>query len=104
MDKVSLKSILLENGYPVNSELDDTVHRLLNLDGESKDMLIAWLKYHIQPKFEYINGITSTQLQERVGMKAPALILAFDMLTRFPESADIFSKLINKNVIYKPQK
>lgn len=103
MDNDSLKSILIKEGYPNNSELDKTINRLLNLEGESKDMLIAWLSYHIQPDFEPINGISSALLRVRVGMKAPAIILAFDMLVRFPDSVVVFNKLINRNVIYKSQ-
>ena len=104
MDTNKIREALVNDTYPQTLELEMTVKRLSQLKGEAKDMLFAWINYGIEPIFSNFEGINSDDLREKVGMKTAAIILAFDMLTKHPETASFYERLIHKHLQYKPQR
>ena len=102
MVKDNIIQALLKEGYSQDSGFDETVDRLFSLEGEPHDMLAAWIRFDIEPKFN-CEGIDSTLLRSKKKKKNAAIILAFDMLKRFPESSLMFNKLMKQRTIYKPQ-
>lgn len=104
MDINKIREALVKEAYPQTAEFEKTIDRLTLLGGEAKDLLLAWINYGIEPTFSNFEGINSKDLRERVGMKSAAIILAFDMLKKHPETASFYNKLINKRIRYQPQK
>lgn len=104
MDTNKIREALIKEAYPKTPEFEKTVDRLSHLEGEAKDMLLAWINYGIEPIFSNFEGINSDDLREKVGMKTAAIILAFDMLTKHPETTSFYERLIHKHLQYKPQK
>lgn len=102
MNYTEIKTALLNDGYKDTPELDKTIRRLLFLDGEVKEMLHAWISYGIFPSFIY-QGIDSNTLHISLGMKAPAIILAFYMLQIQPKSKELYLRLLKRNIEYKLQ-
>lgn len=104
MDTDKIRDALYKDGYPHTPELEKTIDRLSLLEGEAKDMLLAWLNYGIEPKFENVGGINSNDLSQKVEMKSAAIILAFDMLIKYPETSSFYNELLTKRIQYQPQK
>ncbi|MBR5656206.1 MAG: hypothetical protein IKW98_05930 [Prevotella sp.] len=80
IDRQELKNRLVQEGYVENYGLDQTINRLLNLDGKAAEMLKAWMDKGIIPEFDEIEGIDSKVLREQLKMKEPAIILSYGML------------------------
>ena len=104
MDTNKIRNALYMDGYPHTPELEKTIKRLSLLEGEAKDMLLAWVNYGIEPKFGNVEGINSNDLSQKVEMKSAAIILAFDMLVKYPETSSFYKRLLTKRMQYQPQK
>lgn len=104
MDTDKIRNALYMDGYPHTPELEKTIIRLSLLEGEAKDMLLAWVNYGIEPKFENVEGINSNDLSQKVEMKSVAIILAFDMLVKYPEMSSFYKRLLTKRIQYQPHK
>ena len=72
IDRQELKNRLIQEGYVEAFGLDQTIDRLLNLDGKAAEMLKAWMDEGIIPEFDEIEGIDSKVLREQLKMKEPA--------------------------------
>lgn len=103
MTHEEIKTALIEAGYPDNRSLSATVDRLLVLQGEAADMLNAWIKFNVSPTFNYSEQINSQMLYEYLQFKEPAVILAFDMLSRVPGAEEFYLKLLTKNMNFNSQ-
>ena len=103
LSKEEIKHHILLEGYSSFSGTDKTVERLFALKGEPKEMLEAWIKFNISPSFKIDDELNSDMLYQRLDFKKPAVILAYDMLLRFPDSKKFYLNLLTKNMIYKPQ-
>ena len=100
INKQELKSRLLEDGYVEENGLNATISHLLNLSEEPTRMLYDWIKTKKTPEFSEIYGISSDLLRQSVGMKEPAIIIAFDMLLTNPKRNSILlHNIIRKRVV-----
>jgi hypothetical protein len=97
IDKQELKNRLIQEGYVEAFGLDQTINRLLNLDGKAAEMLKAWMDEGIIPEFDEIEGIDSKVLREQLKMKEPAIILSYGMLQKDPKINSIHLKNILRN-------
>ena len=103
MTKDDIKIRLISIGYPQTPGLDQTVDRLIGFTGEPKEMLEAWMERVVVPEFDSIYGISSSFLREKLGMKDPAIIIAFAMLLDNPkENADYLKQLVEKRFDFNP--
>lgn len=103
MTREEIKNALLECGYPQTNGLERTLDRLLSLNGEPFDMLRGWVKFKILPNFDFSSQVNSQLLYDELCFKAPAIILAYDMLIKDPESEKLYIRLLTKNMIFNPQ-
>lgn len=105
MEDTILKQKLLAIGYTDDENLDQTVRRLLSMDGKAKEMLQNWMENGSSPSFEAIGGVSSDFLRERLAMKDPAVIIAYYMLLLDPEdNSRYFKHLADTLVDYFPPK
>ena len=87
IDKKKLKECLLQEGYIEANGINETIDRLINLNGKALEMLVNWMDNGIRPEFEEIEGIDSTFLRKQLEMKEPAIILSYGMLLNDPKDA-----------------
>ncbi len=97
IDRQELKNRLIQEGYVEAFGLDQTIDRLLNLDGKAEEMLKAWMEEGAIPEFGEIEGIDSQILREKFKMKEPAIILSYGMLQKEPKLNSIHLKNILRN-------
>lgn len=104
MDIKELKNLLVEKaGYPDNGVTEQTARRLLSFGGKASEMLKAWIENGAEPHFGAVEGIDSEFLRKKLGMKAPALIIAYAMLEVDPEENAAYLKNLAENRIeYHP--
>lgn len=100
INEQELKSRLLEDGYVEENGLNATISHLLNLGEEPTRMLYDWITTEKKPEFSEIHGISSEILRHNVGLKEPAIIIAYDMLLTNPRRN---SKLL-QNILVKRTK
>lgn len=101
IDRKELKNRLIQEGYVEAFGLDQTIDRLLNLDGKAEKMLKAWMEEGVIPEFDEIEGIDSKVLREKLSMKDPAIILSYGMLQKDPKANSIHLKnLLTRRMIY----
>ncbi len=100
--KEVLKTRLLEEGYKEEYGLDETMDRLLNLNGDARLKLYEWLYEGKIPTFKAIEGVDSSILRENLQMKEPAIILSYAMLLHNPEINSIYLKNLLKKVKRSP--
>ena len=106
IDKQELKNRLIQEGYVEAFGLDQTINRLLNLDGKAAEMLKAWMDEGIIPEFDEIEGIDSKVLREQLKMKEPAIILSYGMLQKDPkinEKREKYQELNKQGIKYYKQ-
>lgn len=87
IDKEKLKERLLQEGYIEANGINETIDRLINLNGKALEMLVHWIDKGIRPEFEEIEGIDSKFLRKQLEMKEPAIILSYGMLLNDPKDA-----------------
>lgn len=101
IDRQELKSRLIQEGYVEAFGLDQTIERLVNLDGKAAEMLKAWMDERIIPEFDEIEGIDSKVLREQLKMKEPAIILSYGMLQKDPKANSIHLKnLLKRRTVF----
>lgn len=101
IDRQELKNRLIQEGYVEDFGLDQTIDRLLNLDGKAAEMLKAWMNNGIIPEFDEIEGISSKVLRENLKMKEPAIILSYGMLLKDPKTNSIHLKnLLKRRTVF----
>lgn len=101
IDRQELKNRLIQEGYVEAFGLDQTIDRLLNLDGKAAEMLKAWMNNGIIPEFDEIEGISSKVLRENLKMKEPAIILSYGMLLKDPKTNSIHLKnLLKRRTVF----
>ncbi len=91
--KEYIKKRLLADGYAAENGLEQTVENLMNLQGESMQMLKVWLDTGRVPDFEPIEGIDKAFLRKKLKMKDPAIILARAMLQTDAQAVAWFKSL-----------
>lgn len=105
IDRQELKNRLIQEGYVEAFGLDQTIDRLLNLDGKAAEMLKAWMNDGIIPEFDEIEGIGSKVLREKLKMKEPAIILSYGMLLKDPKANSIHLKnLLKRRTVFNINK
>lgn len=103
IDRQELKNRLIQEGYVETFGLDQTINRLINLDGKAAEMLKAWMDEGIIPEFDEIKGIDSKVLREQLKMKEPAIILSYGMLLINPDANSIHLKnLLKRRTVFRP--
>lgn len=101
IDRQELKNRLIQEGYVEAFGLDQTIDRLLNLDGKAEEMLKAWMEEGAIPEFGEIEGIDSQILREKLKMKEPAIILSYGMLQKDPKANSIHLKnLLKRRTVF----
>lgn len=101
IDRLELKNRLIQEGYVESFGLDQTIDRLLNLDGKAAEMLKVWMDEGIIPVFDEIEGIDSKVLREKLKMKEPAIILSYGMLQKNPKANSIHLKnLLKRRTVF----
>lgn len=101
IDRQELKNRLIQEGYVEAFGLDQTIDRLLNLDGKATEMLKAWMEESVIPEFDEIEGIDSKVLREQLKMKEPAIILSYGMLQKDPKLNSIHLKnLLKRRTVF----
>ena len=91
-----IKTLLLEDDYPNKTPLlDGVISRVREFGPEAAQMFDEWASSGKQPKFE-VNGISSSSLKKEQGMKAVALIIAYDWLLKDPHEA---ARLLKKPIV-----
>ncbi|MBO5181306.1 MAG: hypothetical protein J6B92_05385 [Paraprevotella sp.] len=102
IDRQELKNHLIQEGYVEAFGLEQTIDRLLNLEGEAAELLKAWMDEGIIPEFDEIEGIDSKILREQLKMKEPAIILSYGMLLNAPKASSIhLKKMLKHRIVYK---
>ena len=82
-----IRNLLLEDDYPNKAPiLEGVIKRIRSFGPEAAEMFDEWASSGKQPKFE-VNGVSSDTLRREQGMKAVALIIAFDWLKKEPHEA-----------------
>lgn len=99
MNKEIIKQRLLEDGYPDTQALEATIDRLYSLKGKPHELLESWLHEGKAPAFEAIEGVDSNFLKEKLSMKDPAIIIAFEMLLDDPKENSEYFKHLSENRI-----
>lgn len=96
---------LVEEGYSLSEATNQTIARLSSLKGKSLELLKDWLSNNLPVEFDPINGIDSTYLRNNLGMKEPAIIIAYEMLLREPEeNSNYFKELAKGRNLFTPNK
>lgn len=96
---------LVEEGYSLSEATNQTIARLSSLKGKSLELLKDWLSNNLPVEFDSINGINGTYLRNNLGLKEPAIIIAYEMLIREPEeNSKYFKELVKGRNLFKPNK
>lgn len=101
INRDNLKNRLIQEGYKEANGIEQTINRLLALEGDAARMLNEWLNDGKRPEFAPIEGIDSTLLRNQLEMKEPAIILSYGMLLVNPTINSVYLKrLLNKHINY----
>lgn len=96
---------LVEEGYKLSEAINQTISRLSNLKGKSLELLKDWLSNDAPVNFDPINDIDGEYLRNNLGMKEPAIIIAYEMLVREPEkNSKYFKELVKGRNLFTPNK
>ncbi len=91
--KEYIKKRLLADGYVEENGIEQTVENLMNLKGDSAQMLKTWLDTGRVPDFEPVEGIDKSFLRTKLKMKDTAIILAYAMLQADAKAVGWFKHL-----------
>ena len=100
-NREELKARLIAEGYAGQYGFEQTIDRLINLDGKPKEMLNEWMETGKISEFEAINDIDVSFLRNKLEMKDPAIIISYAMLLANPQSNGMYLKrLVDRKIIF----